>query len=205
MTQDAAHVFPFARNSLQPVISARTVDFHFGRHQLGYLKKLDSLTQGTVFERHPLEDIIRETRLSCENCAIFNNAAQAWNHAVFWHSLAPYGRGGTPGADLMQEIERSFGSFGSFKALLLATAAKRFGSGWLWLVKANGRLSVYTTPNAETPVSYLEIKPLLTIDLWEHAYYLDWQDQRGAFVEAVFDHLVNWPAVTTRFSSNDPV
>lgn len=202
MNIEKSYPLPFAEEALDPIISPETVALHYKSHHLGYLHKLNELIHGTQFEYRPLEEIIPETHLSCEHCCIFNNAAQAWNHAFFWKSLCPVDTGRRPVGDFLHQIVRDFGSFEALKEHLLSTAAKRFGSGWLWLVRTNGRLVAYTTPNAETPLVTPELKPLLTIDLWEHAYYLDWHNRRANYVEGVIEHLIDWTAASERFASH---
>lgn len=193
---------PFEKNALEPVISADTMALHHGSHQSGYLKKLKELIAGTEYERRPLEEIIGETQTRSGREAIFNNAAQAWNHAFFWHSLAPVYAPTKPSGCFLRRLIGDFGSLEGLKEHLISTAAKRFGSGWLWLVSSGGRLAVYTTANAETPVTNREVVPLLTVDLWEHAYYLDWHNRRGEYVEAVVEKLLDWEAASRRYEAN---
>lgn len=202
MTLEQKYPLPFADEALEPVISPEAVALHYRGHHLGYLRKLNDLVRGTIFEHRPLEELIVETHLSCENCCIFNNAAQAWNHAFFWQSLCPADTETAPHGAFLDEIKRDFGSVDALKAHLRTTAAKRFGSGWLWLVKTNGRLMAYTTPNAETPIVSPDLKPLLTIDLWEHAYYLDWHNRRDQYVEGVINRLIDWHAAGERFCAS---
>jgi Fe-Mn family superoxide dismutase len=181
---------PYADSALEPVISANTLHFHYGKHHQAYVDNLNKLIAGTELAQLPLEKIIRATAGKTDKVAIFNNAAQAWNHAFFWNSMRPHG-GGEPPAALLRMIEASFGSLEAFKKELLAAALAQFGSGWVWLVLDGDKLKVVRTGNADTPLAS-GLKPLLTVDVWEHAYYLDYQNRRADFVNAVLDKLVNW-------------
>jgi Fe-Mn family superoxide dismutase len=181
---------PYKDDALDPVISARTISFHYGKHHKGYVDNLNKLVAGTKFANLPLEKIIAETTGKADKTAIFNNAAQAWNHAFYWRSLRPKG-GGEPPAVLKQKIEASFGSLDACKKELATMAMAQFGSGWAWLVLDGDKIKIVKTGNADTPMT-TGIKPLLTIDVWEHAYYLDYQNQRAVYVDAVLDKLINW-------------
>ncbi len=181
---------PYAENALEPVISARTISFHYGKHHKAYIDNLNKLVAGTQFAGMPLEKIIMATFGQSENVSIFNNAAQAWNHDFCWHSLTPKG-GGDPPAALKQRIEKSFGSFDKCKQELSQAATSQFGSGWAWLAADGETLKVIKTGNADNPMTS-GMKPLLTIDVWEHAYYLDYQNRRADYVQAVLDKLINW-------------
>ena len=181
---------PWADNSLEPVISANTISFHYGKHHKTYVDNLNNLVKGTDYENAPLEKIINETAGKADKAALFNNAAQIWNHTFYWNSLKGNG-GGKPGAKLAQMIDASFGSFDNFKKELSATTVSQFGSGWGWLVLDGDALKIVKTANAEVPFTKGQ-KPLLTIDVWEHAYYLDHQNKRAAYVDAVIDKLLNW-------------
>ena len=181
---------PYKDDTLDPVISARTISFHYGKHHKGYVDNLNKLVAGTKFANLPLEKIIAETTGKADKTAIFNNAAQAWNHAFYWRSLRPKG-GGEPSAVLKQKIEASFGSLDACKKELATMAMAQFGSGWAWLVLDGDKIKMVKTGNADTPMT-TGIKPLLTIDVWEHAYYLDYQNQRAVYVDAVLDKLINW-------------
>ncbi len=181
---------PFAENALEPVISAKTIGFHYGKHHKAYVDNLNKLTAGTEFEGLPLEEIIKKTADKQEHTGIFNNAAQVWNHTFFWNSLRSNG-GGKPSEVLMKKIEESFGSFDDFLKELTEAAKTQFGSGWAWLVLDGNDLKVMKTPNAETPLT-MGVTPLLTIDVWEHAYYLDYQNKRPDYVTTVLDKLINW-------------
>jgi superoxide dismutase, Fe-Mn family len=181
---------PYAQNALDPVISANTIGFHYGKHHQGYVDTLNKLIAGTELAALSLEKIIAETAGRPDKVAIFNNAAQSWNHTFYWRSLRPRG-GGDPPAAMKQKIEASFGSLAACQKELATAAAARFGSGWAWLVLDAGKLKVITTGNAETPLTK-GLKPLLTIDVWEHAYYLDYQNRRADYVKAVLDKSINW-------------
>jgi superoxide dismutase, Fe-Mn family len=181
---------PYAENALEPVISARTIGFHYGKHHKGYVDNLNKLIAGSDYSDLSLEEIIKGTAGRPERTAIFNNAAQAWNHTFYWNSLAPNG-GGEPPAALKQMIEASFGSVDACKKELAAAAVAQFGSGWVWLVFEDDQLKVVKTANADNPLP-TAMRPLLTIDVWEHAYYLDYQNVRADYTKAVLDKLINW-------------
>jgi Fe-Mn family superoxide dismutase len=189
----APHVLPslpYADNALEPVISAKTIGFHYGKHHKGYVDTLNKLVAGTEFADLPLTKIITRTAGKADKTAIFNNAAQTWNHTFYWHSLKPKG-GGEPSDALKQKIMLSFGSVDACKKELSTAAMAQFGSGWVWLVLDGDKLKVVKTANAEDPLT-TGMKPLLTIDVWEHAYYLDYQNRRADYVNAVLDKLINW-------------
>ena len=190
---------PYTEGALAPVISARTISFHYGKHHAGYVKTLNGLIAGTQYAGRALEDIIR-TAAGRGDTAIFNNAAQAWNHTFYWNSLAPAGKGGGPSTALLAAVKAAFGSLDACKAALADAAIKRFGSGWAWLVAENGKVSVESTPNAETPIVRPGVNPLLVVDVWEHAYYLDWQNVRADYVKAVVGGLLDWNAASRRFA-----
>ena len=181
---------PYADNALEPVISAKTIGFHYGKHHKGYVDNLNKLIAGTEFAGLPLEKIITQTAGKADKTAIFNNAAQTWNHTFYWRSLMPKG-GSEPPAALKQKIEASFGALDACKKEFATAAMAQFGSGWVWLVLDGGKLKVVKTGNAEVPMT-TGMKPLLTIDVWEHAYYLDYQNRRADYVNAVLDNLINW-------------
>ena len=182
---------PYADDALAPTVSAKTMSFHYGKHHAGYVKTLNGLVADTKYEGLSLEEIVAASR-DAGDAAIFNNAAQIWNHDFYWRSLAPAGKGGEPSPELIAAVKGSFGSLDACKAALADAAVKRFGSGWAWLVAKEGKLVVESTPNADTPLGRPGVKPLLVIDVWEHAYYLDWQNQRAAYVKAVVDGHLNW-------------
>ena len=189
----ALHVLPplpYAENALDPVISTNTIGFHYGKHHKGYVDTLNKLIAGTELSNHSLEKLIAETAGKADKVAIFDNAAQTWNHTFYWRSLRPKG-GGEPPAALKQRIEASFDNLDACKKELATAATTEFGSGWAWLVLEADKLKVVKTANAETPLTK-GVKPLLTIDVWEHAYYLDYQNRRPDYVNAVLDKLINW-------------
>lgn len=187
---------PYAANALEPYISARTISFHYGKHHRGYAEKLTELVKGTDCEGKSLEEIILDTGSKSNSAAIYNNAAQVWNHDFFWRSMKP-GGGGKPSGKLAELINASFGSFESFKKEFTEAASSQFGSGWAWLVKDGGKLRVVKTPNADTPLAH-GLRPLLVIDVWEHAYYLDYQNRRKDFIAAFLEHLANWDFAAAR-------
>jgi superoxide dismutase, Fe-Mn family len=176
---------PYPKNALAPTISEETLEFHYGKHHQAYVTNLNNLIKGGEFENSSLEDIIKKS-----SGGIFNNAAQVWNHTFYWHSLAP-NAGGEPTGKIGEAINKSFGSFATFKEKFSASAAGNFGSGWTWLIKkADGSLEIVNTSNAGCPVKE-GLNPILTIDVWEHAYYVDYRNARPKYIEA-FWNLVNW-------------
>lgn len=181
---------PYPDTALQPVISANTLSFHYGKHHKTYVDNLNNLVASTDLAGKSLEDIIRASAGQADKAAIFNNAAQVWNHMFYWHSLNPNG-GGEPSATLKQKIEASFGSLEACKKEFAQAALTQFGSGWAWLVVDSGKIAIVKTGNAETPITK-NIRPLLTIDVWEHAYYLDYQNRRADYANAILDKLINW-------------
>jgi Fe-Mn family superoxide dismutase len=181
---------PYAEDALGPVISANTIGFHYGKHHKGYFDTLNKLIAGTPLAKLSPEKLITETAGKADKVAIFNNAAQTWNHTFYWRSLRPRG-GGEPPAALKQRIDASFGNLDACKKELATAATTQFGSGWAWLVLEADKLKVVRTGNADTPLTK-GVKPLLTIDVWEHAYYLDYQNRRADYVNAVLDKLINW-------------
>jgi Fe-Mn family superoxide dismutase len=181
---------PYPDDALAPVISSNTIGFHYGKHHRGYLDKLNELIQGTPMADMRLEEIVRAVAVDPEKKAVFNNAAQTWNHTFYWRSMRPKG-GGKPSGELAAKIDASFGSFDEFRKQFVDAGLTQFGSGWAWLVSDKGSLKVIKTPNADTPVTTAAV-PLLAIDVWEHAYYLDYQNRRKDYVTAVLDNLINW-------------
>jgi Fe-Mn family superoxide dismutase len=185
---------PYDKTALQPHISAETLDYHYGKHHQTYVTNLNNLTKGTELEAMGLEEIIRKS-----SGGVFNNAAQVWNHTFYWHCLSPRG-GGEPNGALADAINKSFGSFASFKERFSGSAVTNFGSGWTWLVKnPDGSLEIVNTSNASTPLTGDKV-PLLTCDVWEHAYYIDYRNARAKYVEA-FWNLVNWEFVGRNLTS----
>jgi Fe-Mn family superoxide dismutase len=181
---------PYADNALDPVISANTLGFHYGKHHKTYVDNLNNLVKGTDLEGQSLEAIVNATAGKADKAGVFNNAAQVWNHTFFWNSLRP-GGGGVPTGKIGDLVNASFGGFDNFKKEFAQTCVTQFGSGWGWLVADGATLKLVKTPNAETPLTKGQ-KPLLTIDVWEHAYYLDYQNRRADFVNALIDKLLNW-------------
>jgi len=179
---------PYEKDALLPHISAETIEYHYGKHHKAYVDNINRLITGTEMERMPLEDIIRKS-----SGGIFNNAAQVWNHTFYWNCLSPDG-GGQPSGELANAINKQFGTFNEFKEAFTSAAATLFGSGWAWLVQdADGRLSIETTSNAGNPLQDGK-KDLLTCDVWEHAYYIDYRNARAKYIDA-FWNLVNWAFV----------
>ena len=191
---------PYAQDALAPVISAQTLGFHYGKHHQGYVNTLNKLLPGTAFAGKSLEEIVCRTAGKAEHAALFNNAAQIWNHTFYWRSLMPVGKDRSVSAGLSAAINKAFGSMAACNAALSDAALTQFGSGWAWLVAEKGQLSVVKTPNAETPLTRSGVTPLLTIDVWEHAYYLDWQNRRADYVRAVLDRLMNWTFASENFA-----
>jgi Fe-Mn family superoxide dismutase len=181
---------PYEQGALAPVISANTLSFHYGKHHKTYVETLNKLIVGTEFADMPLESIIKATAHQPDHTAIFNNAAQAWNHTFYWKSLRPQG-GGQPPPVLKRMMEASFGGVDQCKKELSTAAVGQFGSGWAWLIQDGEKLKVIKTGNADTPLAEGQ-KALLTIDVWEHAYYLDYQNRRVDHVNALLDKLANW-------------
>ena len=180
---------PYAKDALQPHISAETLEYHYGKHHKAYVDNLNNMIKGTEFQDMGLEDIIKKSQ-----GGMFNNAAQTWNHTFYWHCLAPKG-GGEPKGALAEAINKNFGDFKTFKEKFQDTAVKTFGSGWAWLVKkSDGSLAIESTSNAATPLTDNTKKPLLTCDVWEHAYYIDYRNSRPNYMTA-FWNLVNWEFV----------
>jgi Fe-Mn family superoxide dismutase len=177
---------PYAKDALVPHVSAETFDYHHGKHHQTYVTKLNGIIQGTANEGKSLEDLIRSS-----DGGLFNNAAQVWNHTFFWNSMKPAG-GGAPSGDLAAAIDRDFGGLAQFKEAFTQAAINRFGSGWAWLIVDGGKLRVVDTANADTPVRTAGHHALLTIDVWEHAYYIDYRNDRAAFTKVFLEHLVNW-------------
>jgi superoxide dismutase, Fe-Mn family len=185
---------PYADNALEPVISSTTIGFHYRKHHKAYVDNLNKFVAGTEFAGLPIEDIITATAGKVDKAAIFNNSAQIWNHTFYWKSMSPKG-GGKPPAALKQKMEASFESVDACKKELSDAAVSQFGSGWAWLVLDGDKLKVVKTANAGSPMT-AGVKPLLTIDVWEHAYYLDYQNRRADYVNAVLDKLINWEFAT---------
>lgn len=188
---------PYADNALAPHISTETIGFHYGKHHATYIKKYNNMVAGTPFDDQNIEDVIVATANNPEKAGLFNNGAQAWNHSFYWNSLSPNG-GGKPSGEIAGKIDTDFGNYDAFKEELANAAATQFGSGWAWLVLDKGQLKVVKTANAQTPLTSGMI-PILTIDVWEHAYYLDFQNRRPDYVAAVIDDLLNWDFASQNF------
>jgi Fe-Mn family superoxide dismutase len=186
---------PYAKEALEPYISAKTVDVHYEKHHRGYLRKLQKAIEGKTEAQWSFEELVSNSKAS-----VFNNAAQVWNHTFYWNSMRPDG-GGKPSGQLLLALEKKFGSIADFKRELAQTATGHFGSGWAWLVvEKGGGLKVASTSDAENPLQWRGI-PLLTIDVWEHAYYLDYQNERGKYVTAYLDHLINWDFAEANYTA----
>lgn len=184
---------PYAKDALEPVISAETIDYHYGKHHQAYVTNLNNLVAGTEFENESLEEIVMRA-----DGGIFNNAAQVWNHTFYWNGLSPEG-GGKPDGALGAAIDKAFGSFDEFKAAFIKSGVGNFGSGWTWLVKSgDGSVEIVNTSNAANPMRNGK-KPLLTIDVWEHAYYIDYRNARPKYLEEIWS-LVNWDFVASNFA-----
>ena len=194
----AASPLPYAEDALEPVISANTLRLHYHKHYKGYVDTLNKLVAGTPFADLSLEEVVLATAGKPEHAEIFDNAAQAWNHAFYWRSLNP--KGGGPSAALKARIDSAFGDVETLKKELATAATTQFGSGWAWLVLDRAKLRVVKTGNADTPLTE-QMRPLLTIDVWEHAYYLDFQNRRPEYVSGVLGKLINWEFVSENLAS----
>jgi len=178
---------PWAEDSLAPVISARTIGLHYGKHHAAYVKKLNELVAGTRYAQMPLEQVVRES--AGKDPKVFNNAAQAWNHTFYWNCLRK--AGGKPGTRIASRLDADLGGYDEFKKKFADAAVNCFGSGWAWLVDRDGKLEIIATSNADTPIAK-GLVPLLTLDVWEHAYYVDYENRRPEHVDAAIDKLLNW-------------
>lgn len=181
---------PYADTALEPHITAKTLSFHYGKHHQAYVTNLNKLVEGTDLATKSLEEVIKISAGDASKAGIFNNAAQVWNHTFYWHSMKPKG-GGEPTGELAKKINADFGSFDKFKEEFKNAGATQFGSGWAWLVVDGGKLKVTKTPNAELPMTKGQTA-LITMDVWEHAYYLDYQNKRPDYIDTFLNHLVNW-------------
>ena len=181
---------PYPENALDPYISSKTLSFHYGKHHRAYIDTTNKLIAGTDLAGAPLEKIVAGVAGDAGRVPLFNAAAQAWNHGFYWKSMRPKG-GGSPSGTLAARIDTSFGSFERFKSLFTDAATTQFGSGWAWLIAGESELQIVKTSNADTPIAHGQ-KPLVTIDVWEHAYYLDYQNRRAEYVGAWLDRLVSW-------------
>ena len=181
---------PYAKDALSPHISAKTLEFHHDKHHAAYVTNPNKFLDGTPLANAPLEEIIKAAAADPSKKGLFNNAAQVWNHTFLWHSMRPNG-GGKPTGDIAARIEKDFGGYDAFAEKFAAAAVGQFGSGWAWLVLDGGKLVIAATANADTPLVHGQT-PLLTADVWEHAYYLDYQNRRPDYVKTFLEHLVNW-------------
>lgn len=189
---------PYPDNALEPHITAKTFSFHYGKHHQAYVTNANKFVPGTEYEKLSIEQIIIKSAGKPDAAPIFNNVAQVWNHTFFWNSMKPNG-GGSPKGDVEQKIVKAFGSFEKFKEEFTAAAVGQFGSGWAWLVEDKDSLKVVKTANADNPLAH-GMKPLVTCDVWEHAYYLDYQNRRPDFVKAFLENLINWDFVASNLS-----
>ena len=185
---------PYAQDALAPTISAETMEYHYGKHHQTYVDNLNKAVAGTADENASLEDIIMKAE-----GPLFNNAAQVWNHTFFWNSLSPNG-GGQPTGAIADRIAADFGGYDEFRAQITDAGLTQFGSGWAWLVEKDGKLAIMKTPNADLPMKH-GAKALFTIDVWEHAYYIDYRNARAKFIEVVLDKLVNWEFINANLAS----
>ena len=176
---------PWAESALQPHISPETIQYHYGKHHQAYVTNLNKLIEGTAQAQKTLEEIVKSSE-----GGVFNNAAQVWNHTFYWNSIKP-GGGGQPKGAVAEAINAAFGGYDKFRQEFANAAATQFGSGWAWLVREGGKLAIKKTPNAETPLT-TAAKPILTIDVWEHAYYIDYRNARPKYIDTFLDHLINW-------------
>jgi len=181
---------PYEYTALEPHISKRTLEFHHDKHHAAYVNNFNAAAKGTDLDKLSIEAVIKATANDPSKAGIFNNAAQAWNHTFYWHSMRPKG-GGTPTGELAKKIDSDLGGFAKFVEAFKAAGATQFGSGWAWLVLDAGKLAVTKTPNAETPLTKGQV-PLITMDVWEHAYYLDFQNRRPDYISTFLEQLVNW-------------
>lgn len=188
---------PYAHNALEPYITANTLNFHHGKHHNTYVTNLNNLVKGTELEGKTLEEVIRLSAKDAAKAGVFNNAAQVWNHTFYWHSMKPKG-GGEPMGELLTKINADFGSFDKLKEEFKNAGTTQFGSGWAWLVLENGKLKVTKTGNADLPMVHGQTA-LLTADVWEHAYYLDYQNRRPDYLATFLDKLVNWEFAAENF------
>lgn len=198
--QIALPKLPYQTEALEPLISRQTLEIHHGKHHRAYVEKTQAMAKEIRLADQPLEKIIAETADKPHRAALFNNAAQAWNHAFYWRSLRPAGGDGPSGA-LEKALASAFGSTEAFAKEFKAAAAGQFGSGWAWLIADQGALKITTTSNADTPLAHGQV-PLLTVDVWEHAYYLDYQNRRPDYLAAVVDKLIDWSFASQNFEKS---
>lgn len=184
---------PYAKDALAPYLSASTLDFHHGKHHKAYVDNTNKLIAGTDLAHDPLEDIVRKVAADASKAGVFNNAAQVWNHSFYWQCMKPNG-GGLPTGPIAEKMKDVWGSYEKFVEEFKNAGITQFGSGWVWMVLENGGLKITKTSNADTPIAH-GLKPLLTVDVWEHAYYLDYQNRRPDYLKAVIENLINWDFV----------
>jgi len=190
---------PYAQDALEPLISSRTLEFHHGKHHSAYVGKVNTMIEGTALADADLETIINESVGDSTKAGLFNNAAQVWNHSFYWQCMRP-GGGGAPTGAILDKINSDLGGYEKFDEAFRAAGATQFGSGWAWLVLRNDKLEIIKTANADTPVAH-GITPLLTVDVWEHAYYLDYQNRRPVYIGAFIDKLINWDFVNANLGA----
>ncbi len=193
-------VLPYASDALEPHVSAATLGFHHGKHHKAYVDKLNAAVSGTAYDGLSLEKIIASA-YEASDTAVYNNAAQSWNHTFLWHSMSPQG-GGAPAGPLSDAIDARFGSLDGFRQAFRDAALGQFGSGWTWLVRTAQGLDIVSTGNADSPTMN-GLVPLLTLDVWEHAYYLDYQNKRDTYVDAFLEHLINWKFAAENYEAAD--
>jgi len=190
---------PYALDALEPHISSSTLEFHYGKHHNAYVTNLNKAIEGTDLDGKSLEEVISAVAGDASKAGVFNNAAQVWNHSFYWQCMKP-GGGGQPSGDLLEKINADFGSYDAFVEQFKAAGATQFGSGWAWLVLDNGSLKITKTANADLPLAHGQ-KALLTMDVWEHAYYLDYQNRRPDYISTYLDKLVNWDFVAANLAA----
>jgi superoxide dismutase, Fe-Mn family len=186
---------PYEKAALAPYISQQTIEFHYGKHHTTYVTNTNKLIENTEFSNQDLETIIKKTSKEPAMSGLYNNAAQVWNHSFYWACMKPAG-GGPPTGRIAEKIETDFGGYAGFAEQFKNAGLAQFGSGWAWLVLKNNHLEIMKTANAETPLAF-GIKPVLTVDVWEHAYYLDYQNRRGDYLSSFLEHLINWDFVNS--------
>jgi Fe-Mn family superoxide dismutase len=192
---------PYAYDALEPALSKEQVECHYEKHTRKYYDKVNELIKGTIFEdATDINSIVSKKTLTSVNSILFNNMAQAWNHTFFWNSLAP--SSGSPSDELKHLIDIEFGSMTKFKQSFVEKATTHFGSGWCWLINKNGKLLIKTTPNAGTPLTTADERPLFCMDLWEHSYYLQYQADRAGYIKALWEHI-NWDFINDNYAAND--
>ena len=203
MSQITLPDLPYAKNALEPHISAETLEFHHDKHHAAYVNKLNELLPGSGLEGKELDEIIKATAGDSSKAQIFNQAAQVWNHTFYWNCMTPNG-GGEPTGDLKAKIEEAFGSYAKFREEFKNAAVSQFGSGWAWLVadSVGGKLSITKTANADTPLAHNQVA-VLTCDVWEHAYYIDYRNRRPDYVDTFLDKLVNWDYANAKYKGQE--